>query len=256
MGRCDPGFVQVDADDSRRLRPTDSFRGGADGRDSGAGTDLDDDNALALLPAKKGLEAFFLLATAVVEPGEVAEHEDIRPCHSVAVRAGGEMPGAHGPEVDIDLFLVGPDGGAAGPQALQVMNGTVDFKDLLFSKTGLLKLSIDIGGDNKGGQLKVFDPVAEDSETGIGDGVTIKVGAVAVKAPGKGGIALKVGRIGSFDKGEAELTVGWIRVPEAFIAAEIRETGIDPHAGAGSDDQRFSGANGGSSGMQGCCQGH
>ncbi len=256
MGRCDPGFAQVDADDSRLLRPTDSLRGGADGRDGGAGADLDDDNAFALLPAKKGLEAFFLLSTALVEPGEVAEHEDIRPCYSLAVRAGGKMPGAHSKEVDVNLFLVRPDFVATGLQTLQVMNGAVDFKDFLFSKTGFLKLAIDIGGDDKGGMMKVFDPVAEDGEAGIGDGITIKVGAVAVKAPSKGGIALKVGGVGGFDKGKAELTIGRISVPETFIAAEIRETGIDPHPGAGGDDQRFSGADSGSSSMLDCTQGH
>jgi hypothetical protein len=63
---------------------------------------------------------------------------------------------------------------------------------------------------------------------------------VSVEPPRQFGIVSEPPGVREFLKSEAEMPVGWIGVPEAFDSTKVRETGIDPHAGARRDQQGFS----------------
>src|SRR6185369_9313418 len=110
-------------------------------------------------------------------------------------------------------------------------------KDLLISVTRLLELSVDVGSDDEIWCHGTLDPALNDMEAFVGDGSAVEVGAVTVEAPAKGRVAAKVGRVGRLDKGEPQAGVGGIGLPEALVAAKIRQAGVHPHAGAGGDDK-------------------
>jgi hypothetical protein len=61
---------------------------------------------------------------------------------------------------------------------------------------------------------------------------------VAVEAPAEGGVLLEPLGIGGVDEGEADPLVGRVGLPESLVTPEVGETRVDPHAGAGGDDQR------------------
>ena len=71
----------------------------------------------------------------------------------------------------------------------------------------------------------------------MGDRGAVQVGAVAVEAPAEGRVVGKVFRIGAVDKGQPQAGIGRIGLPEAVVAAEVGQPGIDPHAGPGGDDE-------------------
>jgi hypothetical protein len=71
--------------------------------------------------------------------------------------------------------------------------------------------------------------------------LAVEVHAVAVEAPGEGGVDDEPLRIGHLLEAEAELAIRGVRAPEAFRTAEIRHAGVDAHAGAGGDEQGVGG---------------
>jgi hypothetical protein len=61
---------------------------------------------------------------------------------------------------------------------------------------------------------------------------------MAVEPPRDGGIALEPRWRRKVDEGESALPERRVRAPEAFVSAEVRETGVDSHAGACGHQQR------------------
>ncbi len=79
------------------------------------------------------------------------------------------------------------------------------------------------------------------TETGMRNCVPVEIQPVTVERPRESGVLFIPRRVGHFLKREAKLRKGRVRAPETLRAAEIRQPGIDPHAGTGSDQQRVSG---------------
>lgn len=193
----------------------------ADGRDGGASTEFYDYHVALAVPVQEGFEAVFLSAAALVEPGVVFEHQDVGAGDAFAARAVRHRGGAHGGCIDIKLVLIGPDGVAAAGGALQMVDGAVDLPYEVGVKACALKVAIDIRGDNEMFHFEAFDPLVENGKAMMWRGVTVQVGAVAVKAPRKVGITLKMGGIRRLDKAEAEAGVHGIGVPEPMVASEV-----------------------------------
>src|SRR5512145_230981 len=108
------------------------------------------------------------------------------------MRAFGDVPGAHGVVIDRNLLVVVPDRVAAGGEALQMMDRTVYFENLVVPVAGLLELAVDVGGDHEGVQIEAVGPLLQKKETAMRFGVPVEVGAVAVKPPAEGRITLEV----------------------------------------------------------------
>lgn len=64
---------------------------------------------------------------------------------------------------------------------------------------------------------------------------------MAVKAPGEARVAFERGGVGNGFERDAGAAEGWICRPEATGSAEVRQPGIDAHAGPGGDEQAVGG---------------
>ncbi len=108
----------------------------------------------------------------------------------------------------------------------------------LLGEAGFLELTVDIAGDHEVVEAEALDPGEQQAEAEVRYGGPIEIGAVAVKAPAEGRVPLEVGGIGGAYEIDAEPPVHRIGGPEPLIAAEIGESGINPHPRPGGDDQR------------------
>ena len=97
-----------------------------------------------LVLGKETVEAHLLTPGAIGKPGVVAEHQYVWAGRATAVTALGNMLRTHVVKVHRNHFVIVPDGVAAGGEALQVMNRSVYFENLIFPVTGLLELAVNI----------------------------------------------------------------------------------------------------------------
>lgn len=136
------------------------------------------------------------------------------------------------------MKIVGrPDLFATAGRALQVMDGAMDFADLIGSETGFLELAIDVAGEGAEPVPHVFRQIAEQGEAGVRRGLPVEGEAMAVEAPGEARVGFEGGRVGDRfegDSGPAECRIGR---PEPVRPAKIGQPRIDAHAGAGGDQQ-------------------
>lgn len=221
---------------------TEFFTQVADGRNGSAGAEFYDYHGTHVILVQEGFEAVFLGAAALVKPGVVFKHQDIGAGDALAARAVRNRGGAHGGWVDIKVVLIRPDGVAAAGAALEVVDGAVHLPYVVGVKACGLKVAIDVGGYNEMLQVEAFDPIFEDGKALVWRGIAVQVGAVAVKAPCKMGITLKMGGIRGLDKAEAETGVHGIGIPEPFVASKVGEAGIHPHPCPGGYHHRIGAA--------------
>src|SRR5210317_202559 len=152
--------------------------------------------------------------------------------------------GAHTVKIYRDDFVVVPDIIAAGCEALQVVDRAMHFENLIFTIAGFLKLAIDIGGDNETVLTVLRSPVLQHLKTMVRLCFTIEVSPMTVETPTESRIPFKVARICRVDEADAEMRVHRIGVPEALVATEVGQAGINPHPCARGHDHGFGRFNG------------
>src|SRR5207245_4255012 len=74
-------------------------------------------------------------------------------------------------------------------------------------------------------------PGLQDSESLMRLGSAVQVEPMTVETPGQCRICGKPMRIRQGSKAEAELLVGRVGPPKSLVSAEVRQAGIDAHAG-------------------------
>ncbi len=211
--------------------------------DAGAGAAFDDDDVGVVVFPEPLIHGSLLLIAAVADPIPIAEHEDVGPGYVSAIGALGEgVAGSHGLFVQ---FYGGaasiPDRVAAGAGALHVMDGAVAFVDGVGGESGFLELAVHIGGEDKVASGLLLAPFQKDMEAFVGNGLSIQVHAVSVKAPGQLRVAGKPIGVGHVDETIAQFGEWRIGFPETFVTSEIRESRVHPHAGSGGYHQRAGG---------------
>ena len=117
--------------------------------------------------------------------------------------------------------------------------------NLHLGKPGLLELPVHIAGKHEGAVRHLRCDSLQYREAGMRLGVAIKREAVAVETPGEMGIREEGCRARDCAEIHPGLAKGRIGGPETLVAAEIRQAGIDAHAGSGGDQQAVSRPNGG-----------
>ncbi len=105
----------------------------------------------------------------------------------------------------------------------------MNFKYPVIIKTGLLKLAIHVGGNHKMRSSLLLYPTLDETKAVMGNGIAVQIGAVAVEAPAKGRIALKMLRVGTLHKREPQACIGWVSLPEPLITAKIGQPRIYSH---------------------------
>lgn len=173
------------------------------------------------------------------------------------MRTARYFGGAHGCFIDLELRLVGPYAGTAGDRALEVVDGTMNFQDMIIIESSLLKLAVHIRRNNEIIQVPGGDPIPKNGEALMGSGVAIEVGAVPVKAPAEMGIGLEVFRVCRLNEAQSQALIPGVGIPEPLITAKVGQPRVNPHASPGRDDQSRGIANGGCRCGQvvGCCHG-
>ena len=113
------------------------------------------------------------------------------------------------------------------------------FGDRILGETGSLKMSVDVGGEDKGGQVLFADPFEQKGESAVRVGFAIKIEPVPVKAPSQSGGFPEPTRVGHFFELDPELGQGRVGFPEARGASKIRQSRIDPHSRPRANQQGF-----------------
>ena len=125
--------------------------------------------------------------------------------------------------IDVGVEVFGaPDALAATGRALQVMDGAVDFADVLAGESGLLELAVDVAGKDPGAARQLPGHVEEQAESGVRRGSAIAFETMAVEAPGLPWILVKGGGVGDGFEGDFCLSLRRIHRPEAARSAKIR----------------------------------
>ena len=123
-------------------------------------------------------------------PFPIGKHENIGAGQTSATRAGGQgIEGVKGFLVHFDpqVRRERPNLLSALIHALEVQEGAMAFGDRILGETGSLKMSVDVGGEDKGGQVLFADPFEQKGESAVGVGFAIKIEPVSVKAPSQSG---------------------------------------------------------------------
>lgn len=238
-GRWHCAFPGIDADQSAIGTADDPLAEGAHGRDSRARSEFDDDRAVAFLqPSVQGLT---LCVLALMEPTPVTEHQDVGPGQPAATRASGwrvEQQTVH--VVDFRMEVINrPDVVAAGLQALKMVNGAVAFVDGAIGEPCSLELAVHIAGEDRPPIGFGLTQGLEDVEPRMGLGVSVKLQAVAIKAPGQFWVVLESRRVGNAGEFQSGLGQRGICLPETFVATEVRQAGVHAHARTDGDDDRI-----------------
>ena len=118
-------------------------------------------------------------------------------------------------------------------------NGTVAFVNEVFCESGLLKVSVDVGGEDEGFKLKRTNPFLQKCEAPVRFAGSVKVKTVSVKSPCKMRILRKPSRICHFF--EIDIPFPQMRVfpPKSIFPPKIRQAGVNPHPRARSDQNGF-----------------
>src|SRR5437016_195011 len=115
----------------------------------------------------------------------------------------------------------------------------MNFHDMVPGKARALKMPIHVRSEREGPVFHPFRPPAQDVKSVVRLRVPIQIQAMAIKAPRQGRVVSKPAGIGQGDEIEAEFLIRRISIPKALIAAEIRQAGINSHAGTGADQNRL-----------------
>jgi hypothetical protein len=129
----------------------------------------------------------------------------------------------------------GPDTVRAGVQALKVMDRAMAFVHI--AETGRLELAVDIAGEDTDAVRHPFAPAPQDGEARVRNRGAVQGQAVPVKSPRACRRRAERGRVGDGLEWRAGLAQRRVGMPEAFVAAKIRQARIDSHAGPGGDHQ-------------------
>ena len=70
----------------------------------------------------------------------------------------------------------------------------------------------------------------------VGCGVPVEIQAMPVESPRQARLAAEGFRVRHVLESQATLAEGRVGLPETLRSAKVRQAGIDPHAGAGGDD--------------------
>ena len=116
---------------------------------------------------------------------------------------------------------------------MQVADGTVAFDGGAVVESRLLKLPVDVRGEDERTPVLGIGPPPKDGESGVRRRGAIQVEPVAVEPPGELGVAFEPERVGHVVKRDAEPGDRRVSPPEALVASEIWQPRIDPHTGAG-----------------------
>lgn len=117
------------------------------------------------------------------------------------------------------------------------MNGAVTFHDAVWREARFLKLPVHVGGEDKVGAGFLRGGLEQQLKSDVRNSAAIKIQTVTVKRPGQRGVGFEPIGIGHLRKREAKFRDGWIRFPETFSAAKVRQPGIDANARASSDQK-------------------
>jgi len=176
---------------------------------------------------------------ALCHPGAVTKHQDVRPRQIAARKATRKLPL---PMAYLVIHLgrnrlCRPDIYVAGAAALEMMDRAMHLADAFHIETRLLELAIDIAGKDKTAFRHPVGHSAKRGKPGMRHRLPVERQSVPVKPPGQARITAKVVRAGDLFERHASTTERRIGTPEALRTAKIRQPGIHPHAGSGSNQQ-------------------
>lgn len=106
-------------------------------------------------------------------------------------------------------------------------------------KTCLLKVPVHIAGEDEAALRHALRPGMEQAEARVRRGGAVQVEPVAVEAPGGGRALLKGVRRGDALERQPLPAQRGVGAPEAAVAPEVGQAGVDAHARARRDDQRL-----------------
>ena len=117
-----------------------------------------------------------------------------------------------------------------------MVDAAVALHDTLFIVPRLLKLPVDVGGEDEP-LLFSFRRLQQHRETGMGHRFAVEVQSMAIEGPRQRRICLEPVRIGQLDEAQPPLFRRRVGAPEPFVTSEIGQAGVDPHPRPGGDEQ-------------------
>src|SRR5690606_23561348 len=131
------------------------------------------------------IESSFLSIHSSRNTMPVVEHEHIGSGNIAAINALRHSSCSHRPKVYLYRLDSLPDVRTAWFLTLQVVYRAMRFYNLLLSKSGFLKLPIDIRSDNVGRLPSALDPITKDVETTMWFRLQIQLSSMTIEPPCK-----------------------------------------------------------------------
>ena len=187
--------------------------------------------------AQEPRETVILLSAARVLPASVPEHEDVGPGERAAPWAAGEgRARAEGRGVHRHRGVGGEDADAAAVQALQVVDRAVALDDRVLGEPGALELAVDVRCEDEE-EARPLREAPEDLEAPMRNRPAVELEPVAVEAPGELRVVVEPARAREVDEPQPSLAKRRVGLPEALVAPEVGQAGVDPHPGPGGDQE-------------------
>ena len=123
--------------------------------------------------------------------------------------------------------------------ALEMQERTMAFGDRILGETGSLEMSVDVGGEDKDGEVVFANPFEQKRESTVGVGFAIKIEPVPIKAPSQSGGFPEPTRVGHLFELDPELGQGRVGFPKSRGASKIRQSRIDPHSRPRANQEGF-----------------
>ena len=170
----------------------------------------------------------------MTNPLAVTKHQDIRPGIATAICAQRKwFLSQHGGFVNFHAqFFRRPNFLRARPGTLQMGKAPMTLDDVLRRKSGRLKMTIDVAGENKIAIALGTCPLTQKMKPCVGLGFAVQMEAMTIKAPGAPRIFVEPTRICQIVKRQSQLFEWWIGAPKPGVSTKIRQAGIDSHSGA------------------------